>query len=418
MKKLTKIFTLILSLCVALSVLNACVIVPVDNANVGGLPNYNNNVTINVVSSNSVQYESAVEMLENTRPSVFEVYAKQADSTSVSCGSGTVIGDNYSTDNETKEYTAITYFVLTCHHVIDSTDVYQVKDIDGNVFSAKLIGGDPDSDIAVICFTPEEDGYMPIDGKLHEYTKSGKTVKITKANVRLSTNSDGTSSNPVKVGETVYAIGNPLGTLGGTVTKGIVSSLDRDITVEGKKMTLMQTDCAINSGNSGGGLFDAQGNIIGVVNAGYSGSVEGLNFAIPSDDAINVFNQLVSTYSGSNYGYVEGRADFQVVSGTNANHADIAIYQYNNFFETIIYIYDVAAPFTDKFVKGDIVKSVKIRDEKVYSVTSASSLVSYINSFSYKIGDEITFNIVRENQQTSVTITLKQYIYKNTGVYA
>ena len=109
-------------------------------------------------------------------------------------------------------------------------------------------------------------------------------------------------SADMNVGDDVYAIGNPLGSLGGTVTEGILSAKDREITIEGQNMTLLQTSAAINPGNSGGGLFNAKGELIGVVNAKSSGSdIEGLGFAIPIDIAKTVVNDLVEN------GKVSGR---------------------------------------------------------------------------------------------------------------
>lgn len=98
------------------------------------------------------------------------------------------------------------------------------------------------------------------------------------------------------------AIGNPLGTLGGSVTNGIVSALDRDIIIDGTTYNLLQTNAEINPGNSGGGLFNMDGNLIGIVNAKSSGeNVEGLGFAIPIDDAMKVATELIEN------GYVTGR---------------------------------------------------------------------------------------------------------------
>ena len=96
----------------------------------------------------------------------------------------------------------------------------------------------------------------------------------------------------------MIAIGNPLGELGGTVTEGIISALDRQIDVGGTTMTLLQTDASISPGNSGGGLFNADGNLIGIVNAKYSsnstssGSVEGIGFAIPINQTTDIIDQL------------------------------------------------------------------------------------------------------------------------------
>jgi len=106
----------------------------------------------------------------------------------------------------------------------------------------------------------------------------------------------------VRVGQVAVAIGNSLGTLGGTVTHGVVSARNREITIEGQRMTLMQTSAAVNPGNSGGGLFNANGELIGVVNAKGTGvDVEGLGFAIPSNLALQVTSDIISL------GYVGGR---------------------------------------------------------------------------------------------------------------
>ena len=97
-------------------------------------------------------------------------------------------------------------------------------------------------------------------------------------------------------------MGNPLGELGGTVTTGIVSASDREIKIDDTKMTLIQTDAAVNPGNSGGGMFNYKGELVGIINAKSSGSgIEGLGFAIPANDAQNVVEQLLE------YGYVKGK---------------------------------------------------------------------------------------------------------------
>ena len=108
-------------------------------------------------------------------------------------------------------------------------------------------------------------------------------IKINASGLRAATLG---SSRDVSVGQQVVAIGNPLGTLGGTVTDGIISALDRTIIIDGHSMTLLQTNAAINPGNSGGGLFNHSGELIGIVNAKQAETgVEGLGFAIPIDIA-------------------------------------------------------------------------------------------------------------------------------------
>ena len=158
-------------------------------------------------------------------------------------GSGVVIAENG--------------YIITNNHVIDGATEITVHLTDGRQFQAIVVGTDPKTDIAVL--------------------KIG-TTGLTFATMG--------SSKDLVVGQDVIAIGNPLGSLGGTVTDGIISALDRTVTVDGTQMTLMQTNAAINPGNSGGGLFDMAGQLIGIVNAKQSDTgIEGLGFAIPIDIA-------------------------------------------------------------------------------------------------------------------------------------
>ena len=166
-------------------------------------------------------------------------------------------------------------YIVTNDHVISGAQAIKVRLTGEQEFEATLIGTDSRTDLAVLKIDAE--GLQPaIFGH----------------------------SSDLLVGQTSIAIGNPLGELGGTVTAGIISALDREITIDGETMSLLQTDAAVNPGNSGGGLFNLYGELIGVVNAKSSGSeIEGLGFAIPIDTAKIVIEQLIE------YGYVRGRID-------------------------------------------------------------------------------------------------------------
>ena len=158
-------------------------------------------------------------------------------------GSGVIISENG--------------YIITNHHVIDGARTITVRLTDGSEFSAKLVGSDADTDIAV----------LKIQATGLSYAVMGSSASLV-------------------VGQEVVAIGNPLGSLGGTVTDGIISALDRTVVVDGHKMTLMQTNAAINPGNSGGGLFNRAGELIGIVNAKQADTgIEGLGFAVPIDVA-------------------------------------------------------------------------------------------------------------------------------------
>ncbi|MBP0985747.1 MAG: trypsin-like peptidase domain-containing protein [Oscillospiraceae bacterium] len=157
-------------------------------------------------------------------------------------------------------------YIATCYHVIDGASSVTVTLPDGTLYPAKVYGYDADNDVAV--------------------------VKIEASGLPVAVLAD---SSKLKVGENVFAIGNPLGSLGGTVTDGIVSALDREVEVEGQEMTLLQTSAAVNHVNSGGGLFNAKGELIGIVNAKSAGEdVEGLGFAIPSNIVLEVITKIMS----------------------------------------------------------------------------------------------------------------------------
>lgn len=161
-------------------------------------------------------------------------------------------------------------YILTCAHVVDGADTVTVTTSDGTEYDAQVVGSDTADDIAVL--------------------------KIDATDLTAAVIGD---SDAASVGETVYADGNPGGTLSGTITEGIVSALNREITVEtdsGEAITLnvIQTSAAVSPGSSGGGLFNDRGELIGVVNAKSSDtSDEGLGFAIPINDAVSISKNII-----------------------------------------------------------------------------------------------------------------------------
>ena len=164
-------------------------------------------------------------------------------------------------------------YIITNNHVIEGAQQIKVKLSDDTEYTAKLIGTDSQSDIAV----------LKIDA-------TGLTPAVLG------------DSDSVQVGELSIAVGNPLGTLSNTATDGIISGLDREVTVQGNTMRLMQTSAAVSPGNSGGGLFNANGELVGIVNAKSTGEyAEGLGFAIPINTAKQVAQDLIEN------GYVTGR---------------------------------------------------------------------------------------------------------------
>lgn len=163
-------------------------------------------------------------------------------------------------------------YILTNYHVIEDSSEVSVETFDGGVHDAEVIGYDESNDIAVLKI--EAEGLRPV------------TIG---------------DSSSLRVGDTVLAIGNPLGKLSFSLTQGIVSALSRNISLGGgMSMNLIQTDCAINSGNSGGALFNMKGEVIGITNAkysssGYSGeaSIDNIGFAIPINTVKNIYTSII-----------------------------------------------------------------------------------------------------------------------------
>lgn len=424
MDKLRKSFLIFCAVLTAMFFTNACVLTRTEY-----VAPENNTVSIETVETDSSLYDDPVKMLEKTRPSVLEVYAT-SNGRSYSAGSGVIFAkdkkEGDAADGKTR------YYILTCHHVIDETSTFAVKDIAGNQYSVELIGGDPLSDIAVLRMCPQNDGF---DLSKILYSAENTKGSIAIANLRVPSSE---TQNYLKVGETVYAIGNPLGTLGGTVTKGIISSTNRKVTVENRVMTLIQTDCAINSGNSGGGLFDGGGNLAGIVNAGYSGSVEGLNFAIPSDVALEKAEPLVKTYTGKStdesggYGYIEGNSRIIVANENSQNAPENYDFSVVDYYTTgggifggntvtsrypIVYRVTAGSLFDGKLEKGDKITDVDY-DGKTYETVANSSysgaevLLSTIGGLDLKAGKKIIFTVTRNNVSKKIEITLTQYYYK------
>lgn len=244
-------------------------------------------------------------------------------------------------------------YIITNNHVIDGANSIKVTLYNGKTYDAALVATDAQTDVAVIKIN--ETGLTPV------------TMG---------------SMDQVSVGSLAVAIGNPLGTLSGTATDGIISALEREITIDGKAMSLIQTSASINPGNSGGGLFDQYGDLIGLVVAKSSGSdVEGLGFAIPVDKVESVAKSLIKN------GYVEGRPAAGIVIQDLTDSSTAMQYGVSL---TGVYITDVTGENAKKagLQKGDMIYYVD--DVKI---TDSSVLLKTIQE--HKIGDTVTFTVVR-----------------------
>ena len=301
--------------------------------------------------------EDTVVVIDVTYTSTQSWFGQQ---TSTSSGSGVVISaDGY---------------VLTCHHVVDGATSITVTLNSGGRYLATLVGSDAASDLAVIKIEPQE---------TLVYAEQGCSADLV-------------------AGEHVVAIGNPLGTLGGTVTNGIISALERKIQMsDGTVMTLLQTNAAINSGNSGGGLFNLDGKLIGIVNAKYSAEgVEGLAFAIPIDSAYTVQLDLIE------YGYVRGVVDSGLettdINFENLNWSQKAQYE-RTYGIHCTGVYIISSAYCAELKNADRIISVN-----GIAVNSKSELNSLLSK--YKVGDTVTILASRDAVEFTVTLTLREYV--------
>lgn len=299
--------------------------------------------------------ESVVGVNGNVTTNVWGQTVKNAVS-----GSGFVISSN-----DTSSY------ILTNYHVIDGVTDITVFFSDGKSYDATLVGGEEENDIAVL--------------------------KIEQGGLRPVVLGD---SDAINVGENVYAIGNPLGELTFTFTGGYVSSKDRAVTMsDGTVINMIQTDTAINSGNSGGPLFDKYGQVVGIVSAKLSSSgssseasVEGLGFAIPINDVKDMVTSIMEN------GYVTGKPNVGVLISA----VDESVQRYGvPAGVEIMAILDGSCAQKAGLQEGDIITAVG--DTQVTSETQLQSAVK-----DYKAGDTVAFTIYRDGNTSTVNVTLDE----------
>ena len=267
-------------------------------------------------------------------------------------------------------------YILTCAHVVDGASTITVT-IDDKDYTATLVGEDTTSDIAVIKI--DADGLTPA------------TVG---------------NSDSLKVGQSVMAVGNPLGELGGTVTGGMISALNRSVTIQGSSsvntMSLIQMDASVSPGNSGGGLFNMNGELVGIVNAKSSSSdAEGLGFAIPINDAIKVAQELLEN------GYVTGRPYLGItyLAVTDAQTASqLGVNAYG------VYVVEV--------VKGGPAEKAGLQaGDRIVSVdgteiASKDDLGTLMQK--HAAGDTLSITIARDGQMQTVNVTLGEKTASNS----
>ena len=259
-------------------------------------------------------------------------------------------------------------YIITAYHVIEDAAKIKVTLKNGETYDATLIGSDADNDTAII-----------------KIEKTGLTAAVMG------------NSDELKVGETAIAIGNPLGQLGGTVTTGIISALDREIDLGNTIMNLLQTNAAINPGNSGGALFNSKGELIGITIAKSSGSdVEGLGFAIPINDVKNIVNDILT------YGYVRGKVQIGV------NLLDVS-----NVYTAMMYGLNSTGVYVQSVVEGSSAEKagLKTGDRIVEfagkSIMSFSEFKKELNK--HEVGETVEIVVVREGREKTLKVYLSAY---------
>lgn len=254
-------------------------------------------------------------------------------------------------------------YIVTNNHVISGARSIQVTLHNGKEYSASVIGTDSVNDIAVL--------------------------KIAANGLVAATIGDSTK---LSVGDLAVAIGNPLGQLGGSATAGIISSLERRLTLNNTTMDLLQTDASINPGNSGGGLFNQKGELIGIVVAkGTGDDVEGLGFAIPISNVAEAIDDLIE------HGTITSKPAIGVIiyDVTEQNTG-------NSGLEPGVYIQEVTGSQAKQagLKAGD--RIISINDKKI---SSSTDLISRVRKC--KIGDTVTLVIMRDGKEKTIKTVLE-----------
>lgn len=320
-----------------------------------------NSGTTTTASSTS-KANSTSEIVKKTADSVVEISTESVVTGSFAqqyvqqgAGSGVIISQDG--------------YILTNNHVINGANSVKVRLRDGTEYDATIIGSDSDNDIALL--------------------------KVSATGLSPATFGD---SNSLAVGDYVVAIGNPLGELGGTVTDGIISALARKVTIEDTQMTLLQTNAQVNPGNSGGGLFNANGELVGIVNAKQSATeVEGIAFAIPINNVLDILSDL------KEYGYVTGKVDLGI-DFTDITSDETAFYYGVN--QTGCYVLSVDSGSNAEkagVTRGDLVTKVNDTD-----VSTSEDITTALEKA--EVGDTVTFTVSRRGTSKTISFVLEEYV--------
>lgn len=335
---------------------------------VNGRGSGGNGMTINKVvttaeETNSTTGEmSTSDIVAATKNSVVEITTEIVKTGSFlqqyiesGAGSGVIISENG--------------YIVTNNHVIEDASSITVTLADGTSYSAELVGTDADLDVALI----------KIDATGLDPAEIG-------------------DSSATQAGDKAVVIGNPLGQLGGSVTQGIVSSVSRNVMIDGVSHNVMQVDASINPGNSGGGLFNGRGELVGIIIAkSVNESVEGIGFAIPINDVSDILEDLM------NYGYVRGKVSLGMsfVDITNAQTAMMYRVSELGCYVSSVEINSNAA--NAGFQSGDRITSVNGT-----SVSTSSDIKTEISKMA--VGDTVEFTVERNGRTGTLSLVLEEAV--------
>ena len=320
------------------------------------------NVVINEVEYTNIEKSDYTKAIEKAYDTVVEISCTVQTSSSgfffggTQTGKSTGSGVIFSQDG----------YIVTNAHVLENLvdeESIKVKIFSGETYQARLIGIDSRSDLAVVKIDVEDLPYASF-----------------------------ADSSQLTLGADAIVIGNPLG-LGITCSNGIISALEKEIYINNVYMTVIQTNAAINSGNSGGGMFDINGNLIGIVNAKKSNSaytsttIEGMGYAIPSNTVVKIIDELIEN------GYVKDRASLGVKIYTNSSYyvnnglIISAIIEGGGAEDAGLQVYDVI---------------IAIDDDEISSYADLTKVMDSKN-----VGDVVTVTILRDDKEMKFNVELK-----------
>ncbi len=301
-----------------------------------------------------------------------QVYAQNVDAV-VAVNTRIESGNNYAEGSGSGFIISANGYVVTNYHVVEGAKQVTVIPHGAEEMTAKIVGADATNDVAL----------LKVEGENLPFVTLG-------------------SSDALAVGDQVVAIGNPLGELTATLTVGYISAKDRIVNTDGTVINMLQTDAAINSGNSGGPLFDMNGKVVGITTAKYSGNsdsgatIEGLGFALPMDDVVGIVEDL------KEFGYVTG-----AYLGVYVRDVDTSAQSYGL----------PAGVYIEEAIRGYCAEEAGIRAGDIivnlggYDVDSVTTLTRVLRRF--KAEDSVSVTVYRAGKQEYLTVVLDEKPVEN-----